>query len=397
MTRNFKTIAAATVASVAILGAAATQFAPSNASPAADTPIEAPATPVTVAYPTVKPIIEWDEYTGRFEAIDRVDVRSRVSGYLTEVAFTEGQVVKKGDLLFKIDARPFEAALRLAEAEAGEAQARLRLARQQLGRTQTLVSKGHVSRARYDQHLAEMNSASASVEAANARVEAARLDVEYTEVRSPITGRISDEFVSLGNLINGGAQGGTLLTTIVSMDPIHFEFTASEADYLKYVRLDQSGSRPGSRDNANPVQVKLLDEASFSHTGSMSFVDNQLDISTGTMRGRATFANPDGTFAPGMFGRLRLVGSGEYDAVMISDSAIQTDQAEKFVWVADTDDVAQRRTVELGPIIDGLRVIRGGLEGSDRVIVAGTQFVASGAKLAPAVDPTSIVAQVAAQ
>jgi RND family efflux transporter MFP subunit len=234
-----------------------------------------------------------------------------------------------------------------------------------------------------DQRLRARLVAEADRAAAKANVDQAALNLEFTEVRAPITGRVSDDFVSIGNLIVGGATGGTVLTSLVSMNPIHFEFTASEADYLKYVRLNAEGSRESSRDRENPVRLRLMDEDGFNHEGRMSFVDNQLDQSTGTMRGKATFDNADGVFAPGMFGRLQVVASGEYQAILVPDSAVQTDQSEKFVWTASADDMAVRTPVELGPMVDGLRIVRAGLSADARVIVSGAQFVQPNAPVAP--------------
>ena len=351
------------------------------------TPVGAASTPagpaVTVAKPLVKEITEWDEYTGRFEAIDNVEIRARVSGYLTDVAFEDGQMVEEGDLLFRIDPRPFEAALAAANAELAAADAALTNARNEYTRGNELLERRAISQELLDDRLRELRVAEAERAAANASVDNARLNLEFTEVRAPIAGRISDDFVSKGNLIVGGATGGTLLTTLVSIDPIHFEFTVSEADYLKYVRLNAEGSRISSRDTANPVRLRLMDEVEFDHVGRMSFVDNQIDRSTGTMRGRATFENSDGVFAPGMFARLKVSGSGQYSAILIPDSAVQADQSEKFVWVASTDGTASPEKVELGPIVDGLRVIRSGLTPDSRVIVSGTQFVRPNSPVSP--------------
>ncbi|MEE2692582.1 MAG: efflux RND transporter periplasmic adaptor subunit [Pseudomonadota bacterium] len=351
---------------------------------------------VTVAHPTVKQITEWDEFTGRFAAIDSVEVRARVSGYLEEIAFEDGQIVKKGDLLFKIDPRPFEAELDAAKADLASAEAELQNAQAENERGRRLLERAALSKEEADRRTRVLRQAEAGRAAAKARVDQAALNLEFTEVRAPITGRISDDFVSEGNLIVGGAQGGTLLTTIVSLDPIYFEFTASEADYLKYIRLASGGENAGLQGQSNPVFAKLIDESEFSHEGKLSFVDNQLDPSTGTMRGRATFDNPNGVLSPGMFGRLKIAGSGEYNALLIPDSAVQTDQNEKFVWVADANDVAQRRKVELGPVIEGGRIVRSGLNADDRIIVGGTQFVMAGAAVAPQADQAKLASVAAA-
>ncbi|MCB1703686.1 MAG: efflux RND transporter periplasmic adaptor subunit [Halioglobus sp.] len=355
--------------------------------PDASTAAEQAAAPagrmVMVAAPTVQRTVDWDEYSGRFAAIDDVEIRARVSGYLTEVAFTDGEIVDAGDLLFRIDPRPFEAALAAANATLAHTEAAFRYAKAESERGQQLVNQHALSNEEGERRLRELQQAEADRAAARARVAQAELDLEFTEVRAPVSGRVSDNFVSVGNLIVGGANGGTLLTTLVSLDPIYFEFTASEADYLKYRRLEQLGTRQSGRDTHHPVHVKLMDEDSFGHSGHLSFVDNRLDHSTGTMRGRATLDNPDGIFAPGMFGRLQLLGSGEYDAVLIPDTAVQTDQAQKFVWVATTDDTAARRVVKLGPELNGLRIVREGLDKNDRVIVSGTQFVRDGTPVIP--------------
>jgi len=333
---------------------------------------------VMVANPTVKRLVDWDEYSGRFAAVEDVEIRARVSGYLTEVGFTDGQIVEAGTVLFRIDPRPFAAELAAARATLAAADAAYRYASAEAQRGKQLVAQRALSSEEGERRLREMEQAEANRTAAKARVEQAELNLEFTEIRAPITGRVSDNFVSVGNLIVGGATGGTLLTTLVSQDPIYFEFTASEADYLKYRRLEQLGKRESGRDTHHPVRVKLMDEDTFGHNGYLSFVDNRLDHATGTMRGRATLANPNGIFAPGMFGRLQLLGSGEYDAVLIPDSAVQTDQAQKFVWVATAGDTAERRAVTLGPLVDGARIVREGLDRLDRVIVSGTQFVREG-------------------
>ncbi|MEL6195433.1 MAG: efflux RND transporter periplasmic adaptor subunit [Myxococcota bacterium] len=345
---------------------------------------EAPtALPVTVVQPEQKEIVEWDEYTGRFVATDSVEIRARVSGYLTQVAFEPGAVVQKGQLLFQVDPRPFQVTLAAARAELAGADARLSSARAEDERGKRLLERDALSREEAERRTRSYREAQAAWLAAKAQVNRAKLDLEFTKVRAPVSGRVSDDYVDEGNLIAGGVQGGTLLTTVVSIDPIEFEFTASESDYLRYLRLAAAGSRASGRVEHHPVRVRLMDEEGFDHDGRLSFVDNQLDRSTGTMRGRAVLDNPDGFFSPGMFGRLQLLGSGAYDATLIPETAIQTDQSEKFVWVATADDVAQPKRVSLGPIVDGLRVVRGGLSPDDRVIVSGTQFLRDGAQIAP--------------
>lgn len=342
--------------------------------------------PVTVSTPIVKSIVEWDEYTGRFEAVETVEIRARVSGYLDSIHFEDGQIVDKGDLLFVIDPRPFEAALDGAQAELEQAKARQELAALELKRGQRLVGTGAISREVFDERRQSKRETDAAVAAAEAALRSAELDLSFTQILAPVAGRVSDDFVSVGNLVNGGSANSTVLTTIVTLDPIHFVFDASEAQHLKYVRLGQSGQRPSSREAANPVYVKLVDETEFGHEGKMNFVDNRLDPNTGTIRGRAIFDNPDLLLAPGMFGRLRLMGSGEYEAVMLPDTAVLTDQSRRFVWLVNDENMVEYRPVQLGPVVDGLRVIRDGLGGNDRVIIGGIQRVRPGAIVAPEVE-----------
>lgn len=344
-------------------------------------PAERPPPPVDVATPLVKDVVEWDEYTGRFEAVQRVEVQARVSGYLDAIKFTDGDLVDKGDLLFVIDPRPFEAELARVKAEVTRAQAALARADAELGRFERLLKRQAASRDDYDERVARRKEAQAQVTAARAAVRSAELDVEFTQVRAPISGRISDARVDVGNLVTGETLQADLLTTIVSLDPIYFVFDASEADYLRYTRLGRSGRRQSSREAANPVFVKLMDENEWTHRGEMNFVDNELDPNSGTMRGRAVFANPQRFFAPGVFGRLRLVGSGEYQAMLLPDSAILSDQSRKIVMSVNTDGTVVPRPVELGPIVEGLRVVRSGITAQTRVVVSGIQRARPGAKV----------------
>jgi RND family efflux transporter MFP subunit len=385
-----------------------------------------PAPQVVVGTPLVKPIVEWDEYVGRLDAVEFVEVRARVGGYLRSIHFDEGQLVKEDDLLFVIDPRPFEAEVRSATADIAEAKARvaestaqltraeaqkkaslalLELEQARLRRTKSLLERNAVSRedldiresefaqaqADLDARDAEIESAKAArftaeaaVETAKSRLAVAQLNLDYTEIRAPVTGRVSRRVVTEGNLVVGGsAAQATLLTTIVSLDPIHVYFDADERAFLKYTRLAQNGKRKSSRDAKNPVYVALADEEdSFPHPGHMDFVDNRLDPNTGTMRGRAILANADLTLTPGLFVRLRLPGSQRYDAVLIPDLAIGTDQSEKFVFVVENDQTVARRVIATGPVVDGLRVVRSGLDGSEKVVLRGLQRVRPGVKVA---------------
>lgn len=352
--------------------------------PGVMTPSDAGAPPaVSVATPVLKEIVEWDEYTARLDAVEEVEIRARISGYLETVLFQEGAMVTEGDLLFLIDPRPFEAELRQRVAELNQAEAAAANARAQFRRAQRLRETNSISEEEYQIRSTASLGADADVQSAQAAVDVAQLNLQYTEVRAPISGRISRPFVTEGNLVHGGTGDAALLTRIVSLDPIHAYFEASERAYLKYVRLSRSGQRPSSRDARNPVFLRLADEDGFSHRGYMDFVDNLLDPNTGTMTGRALVANPDGLLAPGMFARLRLPGSGIQESLLIPDAAIGSDQTQKFVYVVGDGDLVSYRAIEIGPIVHGLRVVRRGLGPDDRIVVSGLQRVRPGAAVAP--------------
>jgi multidrug efflux system membrane fusion protein len=341
-----------------------------------------PAPPVTVARPFQKLITEWDEYTGRFTAVESVEIRARVSGFIDSIHFKEGQVVKQGDLLFVIDRRPYAIAVEQAKADVERAKAKLEIASLDVQRATPLVRSQALTEREFDTRKATERDAAGQVGSADAALKQAQLNLEWTEVVAPISGRVSDRRVDVGNLITGGQTGATLLTVIVSTDPIQFIFDGAEADFLRYLRLAASGARPSSRDVQNPVSVRLADETSFSHHGRMDFVDNQLNAKTGTIRGRAVFENKDGLLTPGFFGRLRLFG-GEHEALLVPDSAIASDQSRKIVFTVADDGTVGTKLVELGPIIDGLRVIRSGLAAADRIVIDGLQRARPGAKVKP--------------
>ena len=342
---------------------------------------------VTVSQPVVREIIEWDEYTGRLEAVDSVEVRAQVSGYLQSIHFKEGAIVKKNDLLFIIDPRPYQAELDRREAELKLAQARLELAGTDLARVKKIGSRA-ISQEEIDTRASNERVAQATVEQSKAVVQVAKLDVEFTQVRAPIHGRISRELVTEGNLINGGT-GGTLLTTIVSLDPVYCYVEADEQAYLKYTRLAQGGNRPSSREVRNPAYLALADETGFPHKGYMDFVDNRLDPNTGTIRGRAVFPNPDLSLTPGLFARFRLSGSGKYKAILIPDETIGSDQSQRFVMIVNDQNIAEYRTVVLGPVVNGLRIIREGLTSENWVITKGVQRVVKpGIKVDPQKEKT---------
>jgi RND family efflux transporter MFP subunit len=338
---------------------------------------------VTVAQPLSRVVNDWDEFTGRFEAIDEVELRARVSGYLQSVHFKDGQVVQKGDLLFVIDPRPYEAAARRAEADVAKAEARLGLAGRELGRAQALLQSGNVSASIGDQRTQQRRDAEADLDGARASLQSAKLNLEFTRITAPVAGRISRKFVSEGNLVGGDNAGATLLTTLVSLNPIYFYFDIDERTYLKYTRLNIVGLRPTDRDVANPVKIAVADEREFVHDGRMDFIDNRLDRGSGTLRGRALVKNENLLFTPGQFGRVRLMGSSPFAALLIPDEAIANDQSNKIVFVLGADDVPQPRVVTVAQIFEGYRVVRQGLTADDRIIVAGLQRVRTGQKVTP--------------
>src|SRR5713101_6614322 len=315
-------------------------------------PPPAPPPPkVKVVQPVAPETSEWNEFTARLDAVDSVEVRPRVSGYLQSIHFQDGAIVQKGDLLFLIDPRPYDAALHRAEADVELAKSRQALAKKNFARAADLLKSHAISQEEADIRESNLRQAEASVEEAQAAVDAARLDVEFTHVSAPVGGRVGRKLVTEGNLINGGVgTQGTLLTTIVSLDPIYAYFDADEASLLKYDRLARSGQRRSSRDYKNPVHVARADEEDFPHEGAMDVVDNQVDRGTGTIVGRAVLPNPDLSLLPGLFARLRLPGSGRYHAQLLPDEAVGTDQSQKFVYLVDGESKAQYRTVKIGPL-----------------------------------------------
>ena len=359
------------------------QFGAGGGAPAAVAPSQPPP-PVTVAQPLQRELVEWDEFSGQFRAVDYVELRARVSGYLQSTHFHEGDLVSKSDLLFVIDPRPFEAALTRAKAELDEANARYELAQSQVERASKLRERDFMAASVYDERVAEARAAEAGIKVAEAAVRTAELDLEYTQIRAPVSGRAGYYEVSIGNLVSGGAGSGTtLLTTIVSLDPLYFEFDVSEADFLAYKRAVQSGEMKGSGDDEIPVQIRLFDEADWTRQGIIDFVDNRVDRSTGTIRVRAVLDNPDFFLTPGQFGRLRLAGSPRYAAVQVPDSAIVSDQARKIVMTVAEDGTVVPKVVRPGPMEDGLRIIRKGLSASDQVIISGLMRARPGAKVTP--------------
>lgn len=338
---------------------------------------------VTVAAALERDVTEWDEFTGRLEAVESVEVRPRVTGYIESVNFTEGSLVRKGDLLFVIDPRPYRAALDKASAELTRAQARAELAASDVTRSEKLLAIKAVSQEEYDQRVNSAREANATVGAARAAVEAARLDLDFTRVTAPIAGRVSKAEVTAGNLVSAGSGATPLLTTVVSVDPIYVSFEGDEQVYLKYNELARRGQRESSRDAANPVQMGLANEDGYPHTGSMVFVDNQVDPRTGTIRARAAFSNKDGYFTPGLFARVKLLGHNKYPAVLVDDRAVGTDQSQKFVYVIDAENRIAYRGVKIGRLTDGLRIVHEGLSPGEQVVVNGLQRVHPGVVVQP--------------
>lgn len=356
------TLALATSLLVAAIATACS----SQADPGAGMP---PPPEVSVAQVLNKDVSRWDEFTGRVTAIETVELRPRVSGYVQQVAYQEGQEVKKGDLLFVVDPRPYKARLAQAEADLERARAEARLAQMQDKRAQTLVEAKAISREEFETRRAASTQGDAAVRAAEAALDNARLDLQFTSVRSPINGRAGRAMVTEGNLANADT---TLLTTVVSQDPVFVYFESDEQSFLRYQELARKGERAETK---NPVRVGLASEQGYPHEGTVDFVDNQVDPSTGTIRARAVLKNPDRIFTPGLYARVQLQGSGQFKAMLIDDKAVLTDQDRKYVYVLGEKNAATRKDVKLGPVIDGLRVVQSGLAPTDKVIVHGVQKV----------------------
>ena len=345
----------------------------SGPSPAAAPPLPM----VTVAAPVQSEVNLWDDYVGRFEASRTVEVRPRVSGQIVAVHFKDGAIVQKGQLLFTVDPRPFTAALAEARAGVATALSELALAELNLGRARRLLEANAVSQANVDQLTAQVRNARASLAGAQARVQQRALDVEFTRIRAPISGRISDRRIDAGNLVSSGVDGGTLLTTINALDPIYFTFDVPESLYLKDSRERRAGAQ------GDVAEIRLQDEASYNWRGTLDFTDNGISQNSGTIRARAVVRNPDLFLTPGMFGNMRLADGGTTQALLVPDAAIRTDQARKIVLTVGKDGTVAAKPVETGPLLGDLRVIRSGLTRADRVVVQGVQFAMPGSKVKP--------------
>lgn len=348
-----------------------------------------PASKVSVAKVLEQPVNEWDEFTGRLEAPETVQIRPRVSGQIDQVAFTEGALVKKGDLLFQIDPRPFQAEVRRLEAQLQQTKAAASRSDNEAQRGERLRQSNAISAELADSRTTAAQEARAAVAGIQAQLDLARLNLSFTRVTSPISGRVSRAAITAGNLVTADV---TELTSVVSTDKVYAYFDADERVYLKYTEL----ARQGRRGATTPVYLGLSNEDGNPHLGQMNFVDNQVNPATGTIRGRAVFDNSDGRFTPGLYARLKLVGSGTYSAVLITDEAVGTDLGKKFVLVMDADNKSSYRAVELGPKIEGLRIVRSGLSKDDTIIVKGLQRVRPGSPVAPETIPMASQATLAA-
>jgi RND family efflux transporter MFP subunit len=376
VTRTTRIKVASVIACVLLLTAGCSKWGSS--------PQSAPPPPqVSVATVLERRVKDWDEFTGRFQAVETVEIRPRVSGYIDKVGFTEGSQVKRGDLLFVIDPRPYQAEFDRTAADVKRYKTALDLARIELVRVQRLKDSGAVSEEELDERKSTVAQDEANVAGSEAAREAASLNLNFTRVTSPIAGRVSRAEVTRGNLVTGGTNGGTLLTSVVSLDPIYLYFDGDEQAYLRYTQMARTGERPSSRDAPNPVRVGLANEEGFPHEGTVDFVDNQLNPQTGTIRARAVLQNKDGQFTPGLFARVQLLGSGEYSAILIDDRAVNTDQSQKYVLLVGANNVIEYRKVKLGRVIDGLRIVREGLKAGDVIVVNGAQRVHPGVTVTP--------------
>lgn len=338
-------------------------------------PKEMPPPAVSVAEAPQREVVQWDEFTGRVEAVESVQVRARVAGYLQNIHFHEGAEVKKGDPLFQIDPRPFQAEHERAAAELERARIRADQAKVDLGRAEKLLAIKAISQEEFETRTWAVKDTQSAVGSAQAVLATARLNLQYSRITAPVSGRVSRANVTEGNLIDSGA---VVLTTIVSVDPVYVYFDADERTLLRYIRLSLNGERPSSREVRNPVEVGLADEDGFPHKGHIDFVDNRVDPATGTMRARARLNNPQRILTPGMFARVRIPGSGKFQALLVTDRAVMTDQNNKFLFVVNAEGKAEYRRVVLGPVIDGMRVIKDGLRPGERVVVNGMQRVRPG-------------------
>ncbi|MDO9425093.1 MAG: efflux RND transporter periplasmic adaptor subunit [Methylobacter sp.] len=345
---------------------------------------------VKIAQALSQEVIEWDEYTGRIEAVNSVEVRARVSGYLEKVNFKAGDRVSKGDLLFQIDPEPFTAQLNYAVAELERAKSRYELAKNDLARAERLFRAKAISEEEHDARSKGLRETLAAVQSAEANVYTARLNLEYTQVRSPINGRIGRELITVGNLVNGGGADATLLTFIVSTDPVYVYADADERSVLKYRRQAKERGRGSLGEERTPVELAVADELGFPHQGRLDYISPREDAATGTLSLRGVFANPDELLSPGFFARMRIRASVPYPAILLPDRAIGTDQAQRFVWVANQENQVEYRKVALGAHIGQSRVITEGLKPEEWVVIEGIQKLKPGIKVNPERIPLAV-------
>jgi multidrug efflux system membrane fusion protein len=352
---------------------------------------EPPAAPqpqaVTVAEVAERQITEWDEFTGRLEAVDQVEIHPRVTGYIKRVTFAEGKEVKKGEVLFEIDPRPYEADLARAEAELESARSAASLAKSEVRRAGKLVDMQAISREEFDSRTSAEVQGGAQVRALEAAVQTARLNLEWTRVRSPIAGRVSNALVTAGNLVQAGPPAGAVLTTVVSVDSMYLYFDSDEQTYLRYASRARSSGGSNWRTARLPVYLGLANESGFPHEGRLDFVDNQVDPKSGTIRTRAVFSNRSRALTPGLFARVKLVGTEKMNATLVRDAAIGTDQDRKFVLVVGPGDTLAYRPIVPGRLTDGLRIVTSGLKPGERIVVNGLMRVRPGMKVAPTLAP----------
>lgn len=355
---------------------------PSGAQQQAAAPAAAPPS-VTVAKPLQREVHDSTAFSGQFAPVEFVEVRARDTGYLTEIHFTDGQIVKKGDLLFVIDPRPYEDALAIAKAQVAQMEATLELNKRQLTRGADLVKKEYLAQSDYDSRVQQVAQAEAQLEGARAQVKDAQLNLDFARVTAPMAGRVGAHQVSIGNLISGGGGGAqaTLLTTIVSLDPIWFAFDMSKSDYATLMRERGNARQADGRIIGVPVELQLSDETDWKHAGTLDFVDNQIDRASGTIRARAVVPNADFAITPGQFANLRLPSSKPHQALLIPDASIVTDQTLRFVMTVNDDGTVTQKKVSVGPVVDGLREVRDGLAPDDKVVITGLLRARAGAKV----------------
>jgi multidrug efflux system membrane fusion protein len=376
--RGARSLSVTAIAVIVLIGALAAACTKTSAQPGSPPPPK-----VSVAEVTAREVTEWDEFTARLEAVNTVEVRPRVSGFVSAVRFEQGALVRRGELLFQIDPRPFQAEVDRLRAEVARARATTQRAASELKRADRLAAENAMSHEEHERRAGFAQESDAQVAAVEAALRSAELNLEFTRVVAPISGRVGRAIVTEGNLVSSGPGEATLLTTVVSLDPIYASFDADEQTFLKYGDLAREGKRASARQSGLGIRMALASDPDFAREGKMIFLDNQIDPATGTIRGRAIFSNADGSLTPGLFVRLRVPGSAAYSGVLIQDRAVGTDLDKRFTFVVGADGTIQYRTVTLGPIVDGLRVVRTGLSPGDRVVVNGLQRVRPGMKVEP--------------